>query len=48
MEQTVITMNAINAKAGIVINQNIFRSIKVQGLPGAQVRTFNEFIYCMI
>lgn len=40
-----ITTKAIHAKAGIVTTPNIFQSISVQGLPGAQVKTFKELIY---
>ena len=39
-----ITTNAIRAKAGIVTTPNIFQSISVQGLPGAQARTFKALI----
>ena len=40
-----ITTNAIRAKAGMVTTPNIFQSISVQGLPGAQATTFREFIH---
>jgi len=45
IQLTLITTKAIQANAGIVRNPKILRSIVVQGFPGAQLNTFNEFRY---
>lgn len=48
IDQIVIIINAINAKAGIVRKPNNSRLIKIHGLLGIQVSVFNEFTYWII